>query len=77
MKKVLIIILIILIQGCKETRQVETLVSFERKYFFDEEIKDKLEKDTVNWKYQLYADKHASKGNYTKALQGWDDMFKR
>jgi hypothetical protein len=77
MKKVLIIILIILIQGCEETRQVETLVSFERKYFFDEEIKDKLEKDTVNWKYQLYADKHASKGNYTKALQGWDDMFKR
>jgi len=77
MRKVLFLLLIVALQGCYESRKIETLTSFERKYFFDTEIEAQLKKDTVYWKYQISTDRYASKGNYTQALLGWDEMYKR
>ena len=48
---------------------------FENKYKFESEILEKVEADTVPWKYQLSAGEFASKGDYKNALDQWQKGF--
>ncbi|UQD56926.1 hypothetical protein [Flavobacterium sp. K5-23] len=41
-------------------------------YKFSEDINNKIEKDTVPWRYQVGATEFSINGNYKKALQTWD-----
>lgn len=76
MRKCVILFLGLTIFSCAEKRKVEKLDFFERKYKFDFEIEDKLERETVAWKHQLSANEYMLKGNYIKALKEWDKAFK-
>ncbi len=79
MKKLVVIFFIgmVLCSCSKEkVRNVKELISFKNKYKFDFEILEKLENDTIAWKYQLSANEFMLKGNYLKALKEWDKAFK-
>ncbi len=79
MKKLEVIFFIgVVLCSCskEKVRNVKELISFKNKYKFDFEILEKLENDTVAWRYQLSANEYMLKGNYSKALKEWDKVFK-
>lgn len=64
--------IIILFTSCKEEKRVIEKINFEPEYMFSSEIENKVEKDTVPWKYQISASNYALKGDYKNALIQWD-----
>lgn len=76
MKGFVVLFFVLLMFGCAHKKEIKHLDSFERKYKFDSEIFEKLEKDTVAWKHQLSANEFMLKGKYKKALKEWDKAFK-
>lgn len=64
--------IIILFTSCKEEKRVIEKIDFEPEYMFSSEIENKVEKDTVPWKYQISASNYALKGDYKNALIQWD-----
>jgi len=62
--------------SCKEKERVIEKINFETEYKFSSEIEDKVEKDTVPWKYQLSASDYATKGDYKNALIHWDSAMR-
>ena len=63
---------ILLLTSCKEEKRVIEKIDFKTDYKFSSEIKDKIAKDTVPWKYQFSAADYATKGDYKNALVQWD-----
>ncbi len=71
--KILIVnIILIGFSSCKESKRVIEKIDFETEYKSSSEIKDRIAKDTVSWKYQLSASDYATKGDYKNALIQWD-----
>lgn len=68
-------ILFIFLISCKNDREIEK-IEFQNPYKFNSEIAEKVETDTVAWKYQISASEYAKKGNYKKALKEWNLAFK-
>src|SRR5690606_28006569 len=66
--------LFFILTGCKNTKPAE-IITFRHTYKFQSDIAEKLEKDTVAWKYQFAASDFATKGDYRKALEQWDVAF--
>lgn len=58
--------------SCSEApKKIET-INFSTDYKFNAQILEKLEKDTLAWKYQISASDYATKGDYKNALLQWD-----
>lgn len=67
MKQALTILLFIVSIGIEMNAQNKKEI-----YKFSEDIKNKMEKDTVPWRFQSAAVDFSISGNYLKALQAWD-----
>ena len=61
--------------SCEEEKKVIEKIDFETDYKFSSVIEDKVEKDTVSWKYQISAADFAMKSDYKNALIHWDSAM--
>ena len=67
-----LIILVLFLNSCAEKKAIIEKTDYKTHYKFASEIEDKVENDTVSWKYQISAADYASKGDYKNALEHWD-----
>jgi hypothetical protein len=68
----IIIIVYISLVGCQMPVKKAEPIQFQSPYEFDSVILNKVETDTMPWKYQISAAEFASKGDYYNALLHWD-----
>ena len=68
----LICICFFLLISCQQEKQLLEKIEFKTDYKFSAQIEDKVQKDTVPWKYQISASDYAAKGDYHNALRHWD-----
>ena len=77
MKNRFILILISLsIASCTSKKRIVEKIEFNNEYKFSSEIENKVNTDTIPWKYQISATDYATKGDYKNALKHWDLAFK-
>ncbi|CAM1346264.1 hypothetical protein [Tenacibaculum crassostreae] len=70
----LLYLIALLFYHCKKQEKFQA-IEFSSPYKFNHEIREKLAKDTLPWKFQIAASDYASKGNYKEALKMWDSVF--
>lgn len=58
--------------SCSEAPKTIETIEFSTNYKSNTQILEKLEKDTLAWKYQISAADYATKGDYKNALLQWD-----
>ncbi len=66
------LVLLVIIFSCKEDKRVIEKIAFTSDYKFNKHIQQKVDQDTVPWKYQISASDYATKGSYKNALTNWD-----
>lgn len=71
-KLILVNLIVIGFLSCRESKRKIEKIDFDTEYKFSSEIENKVEKDTVAWKYQISAAAYATKGDYKNALRHWD-----
>ncbi|WP_298520814.1 hypothetical protein [uncultured Kordia sp.] len=71
-KLFLVCVLIGSLWSCSKAPKTIKTIEFSTDYKFNTQIQEKVEKDTVAWKYQISAADYATKGDYKNALQQWD-----
>ncbi len=62
--------------SCEPQKQEVKAINFQTDYKFSKAIEQKLETDTVPWKYQISAADYATKGDYKNALIHWDKAMR-
>ncbi|WP_420571117.1 hypothetical protein [Kordia sp.] len=72
MRLFFILVMFISIWSCTEASKTIKTIDFSSDYKFNSQIQQKVERDTVPWKYQISAADYATKGDYKNALLQWD-----